>query len=109
MSSLNVWLFILENKDDVLDATNFASSKLDQYKYVLTTYVPSKAEMLNNITTRETAPNVPLLFFFKKNNFFADSCCDLVKTKYDTPPNCVYYLDMTKNTKAKWRIEATKL
>ena len=109
MSSPNVWLFILENKDDVLDATNFASSKLDQYEYVLTTYVPSKAEMLNNITTRATAPNVPLLFLFKKSNSFADSFRDLVKTKYDTPPNCVYYLDMTKNTKAKWRIEATEL
>ena len=98
MSSPSMWLFILENKDDVFDATNFASSKLDQYEYVLTTYVPSKAEMLNNITTRATAPNVPLLFLFKKNNSFADSCRDLVKTKYNTPPNCLYYLDMTKNT-----------
>ena len=65
--------------------------------------------MLNNITTRATAPNVPLLFLFKKNNSFTNSCRDLVKTKYDTPPNCMYYLDMTKNTEAKWRIEATKL
>ena len=57
--------------------------------------------MLNNITTRANAPIVPFLFLFKKNNAFADSCRNLVKTKYDTPANCVYYLDMTKNTEAK--------
>lgn len=105
----SVWLFILEDKNDVRDATCFATLRLTEYDYVLSTYVPSKAEMLNNITSRGTARDVPLLFLFKKDNDFATASRALLKSKYDTPASCLYYLDASRNTEAKWRIEASEL
>ncbi len=87
MTEPNVWLFILEDKEDVKVATRFASMNLGQYEHVLSTYVPSKAEMLNNVTNQGTALHVPLLFLFKKTNAFASAARELLKSKYDTPSN----------------------
>ena len=41
----------------------FAETRMPEFDIMHSTYIPSKAEMLNNVSTRATAPNVPLLFF----------------------------------------------
>jgi hypothetical protein len=64
----NVWLFIFEDKVDVKLTTCFATSKLEQYEYILSSYVPSRAEMLNNVTNQGNTLDVHLLFFCKKDN-----------------------------------------
>lgn len=109
MTEPNIWLFILGGKEDVKAATRFVGLNLSQYDSVISTYVPSKAEMLDNVTNRGTAPDVPHLFLFKKDSEFASSTSKCMKSKYDTPLNCVYYLDSSKNMEAKWRIHPTKL
>ena len=109
MTEPNVWLFLLSGKEDVKAATIFAADELPEYDSQLSTYVPSKAEMLNNVTNRGTAPDVTLLFLFKKRNEFAAAARKCVKKKYDTPATCVYYMDASKNTEAKWRTHAAEL
>ena len=109
MTRPNVWLFILRGDEDVEAANAFAASKLEQYKGNESTYVPSRAEMLDNVTSRGIAPDVPLLFLFKKGNKFATSCRALQKLKYSTPTLNPYYWDFAKNTEAKWRIKPTEL
>lgn len=109
LTEANVWLFILGGKEDVKAATRFAHMKLSGYDAVGSTYVPSRAEMLDNVTNRGTAPDVPLLFLFKKDSEFASAAQKCMKSKYDTPPNCVYYFDSSKNTEAKWRIHPAEL
>lgn len=47
----------------------------------LTTYVPSKVEMLNNVTNRSTALDVTLLFHFE----FAKAANKCVKKQYNIP------------------------
>jgi hypothetical protein len=104
-----VWLFILDNKDDLKRATTFAAQKVRDYECVESVYVPSKAEMLGNVTSRAAAPNVPLLFLFKKWDHVASEVRNFVKEKYDTPTLNQYYSDASKNTEAKWRFEASEL
>ena len=105
----NVWLIILGNKDDVKRATAFTARKLKQYDCVESVYVPSKAEMLGNVTSRTAAPNVPLLFLFKKGNHVAAEVRNYMKDKYETPILNQYYWDASKNTESKWRVEASEL
>ena len=109
ISDPNVWLFLLSGKDDQKAAMKFATRELPQYETTLSTYVPSKAEMLNNVTNRGTAPDVTLLFLFKKENESAKAAKKCVKKKYDTPANCVYYTEPARNTEAKWRVYPTEL
>ena len=109
MTEPNVWLFILKGKDDIKHATAFVAAHLEQYEYTLSKYVPSRAELLNGISTRATAPDVPLLFLFKKENEFADSAWPLLRGKYSTPLENSYYWDWGKNTEIKWRVEPSKL
>jgi hypothetical protein len=104
-----VWLFILDDKEDLRAATSFVALKLQQYEYAISTYVPSKAEMLNNVTNRGTAPDVPLLFLFKKDNDFGTASRPFMKDMYRTPYTNAYYQDAARNTEAKWRIEPTEL
>ena len=103
MSASNVWLFILSGRDDVKHATSFVDAHLDQYEFTLSRYVPSKAELLNGISTRSTALDMPLLFLFKKENSFAQSARPLLKGRYNTPLGNSYYYDYDKNTESKWR------
>ena len=109
MTEPNIWLFLLSRKEDIKAAKTFAAEELPEYDSRLSTYVPSKAEMLNNVTNRGTAPDVTLLFLFKKENEFATAARKCVKKKYETPANCLYYTDASKNTEAKWRIHASEL
>lgn len=109
VSTPNVWLFLLSGKEDQKAATKFAARELSQYETTLSTYVPSKAEMLNNVTNRGTAPDVTLLFLFKKGIDFAQAAKKCVKKKYDTPAECVYYTEPARNTEAKWRVYPTEL
>lgn len=92
----NIWVFILSTKDDMKAATSFATSRMKEYDCVQSTYVPSKAEMLNNVSNRCTAPDVPLLFLFKKDNEFATSSRKFIKSAYGTPSNNPYYSDASK-------------
>ena len=85
MTEPNIWLFILKGKDDIKHATAFVATHLEQYEYTLSKYVPSRAELLNGISTQATAPDVPLLFLFKKENAFTDSTRPLLRGKYSTP------------------------
>ena len=70
MTEANMWLFILSGKDNIKHTTGFVAAHLDQCEYILSKYIPSRAELLNGISTRETPPDVPLLFFYKKDNAF---------------------------------------
>ena len=101
MTEPNVWLFILKGKDDIKHATAFVAAHLEQYEYTLSKYVPSRAELLNGISTRATAPDMPLLFLFKKENTFTDSARPLLRGKYNTPLKNSYYWDWGKNTESK--------
>ena len=105
----NIWLIILSGKEDIKAAKTFAEDELDEYEAEVSTYVPSRGEMLNNVTSRNTAPDVTLLFLFKKGNEFAAAARKLVRKKYTTPILCQYYADASKNTEAKWRIHTTEL
>jgi hypothetical protein len=105
----NIWLIILSGKEDFKAASTFASNELDEYEAQVSTYVLSRGEMLNNITSRNIAPDVILLFHFKKDNEFAKAAQKLVTKKYTTPLLCEYYKDASKNTEAKWRVDTTKL
>ena len=91
MNDPNVWLFILSGWEDVKLATSFADAHLDQYEFTVSKYVPSRAELLNGISTRSTTPDVPLLFLFKKENAFAQSARPLLKRRYNTPLGNSYY------------------
>ena len=68
----NLWLFIVEDDDDMVVAIKFAETRMPEFDIMHSTYIPSKAEMLNNISTRGTALEVPLLFLFKRQNAYAD-------------------------------------
>ena len=105
----NIWLIILSGKEDFKAASTFAEDELDEYEAQVSTYVPSRGEMLNNVTSRNIAPDVILLFLFKKDNEFAKAARKLVTKKYTTPLLCEYYKDASKNTEAKWRVDTTEL
>jgi len=47
----NVWLFIVDGKDDLSALTQFVALKLAKYNCMMFNYVPCKAKMLNNITS----------------------------------------------------------
>ena len=97
----NLWLFIVEDNDDKVAAIKFAESRMPEFDIMHLTYIPSKAEMLNNVSTRATAPNVPLLFLFKRGNAYADEARGRMKGMYTTPQTCVYYTDPSKNNEGK--------
>ena len=62
ITTSNLWLFIVEDEDDRTAAMKFAETRMPEFDIMHSTYIPSKAEMLNNVSTRGTAPDVPLLF-----------------------------------------------
>ena len=49
----------------------FAETRMPEYDIMHSTYIPSKAEMLNNVSTHGMAPDVPLLFLIKRCNAYA--------------------------------------
>ena len=105
----NVWLLICQDKEDVEDCTSFVVQHLKEYEHALSSYVPSKAEMLNNVSNRGKSPHVPLVFLFKKDNDFANASKAIMRSLYDIPAQCVYYLDASRNMEAKWWFEPTEL
>lgn len=64
--------------------------------------------MLDNCTNQNMAEDVPILYLFKKDNKFVQIVRTLVKKEYKTPAVCQYYDEVSKNTKAKWRIYPTE-
>lgn len=64
---------------------------------------------MNNVTSRSTATNVPLLFLFKKGDEFANLVRGIVKQEHRVLASYVYYADPSKNTKAKWKITPREL
>lgn len=109
MTEPSVWLFILENMDDVKVVTSFDALTLKEYDVITSIYILAKAECLNNVTSLSTSTNVLLLFLFKKENDFSTSVHDKVKKEYKVPFDYVYYADPARNTKAKWRISPREL
>ena len=105
----NLWLFIVEDDDDKVAAIKFAKTRMPEFDIMQSTYIPSKAEMLNNISTRGTTPDVPLLFLFKRQNAYADEARGRMKGVYTTLQTCVYYTDPSKNNEGKWRLRLTEL
>ena len=105
----NLWLFIVEDDDDRTAAMKFAETRMPEFDIMHSTYIPSKAEMLNNVSTCGTAPDVPLLFLFKRGNAYADEARRSMKGVYTTPQTCVYYTDPSKNNEGKWRLRPTEL
>ena len=87
----------------------FAETRMPEFDIMHSTYISSKAEMLNNVSTRGTAPDVPLLFLFKRGNAYADEARRRMKGVYTTPHTCVYYTDPSKNNEGKWRLRPTEL
>ena len=65
--------------------------------------------MLNNVSSRGKSPHVPLVFLFKKDNDFANASKVVMRSLYDTLAQCVYYLDASRNTEAKWWFKPTEL
>ena len=57
----NLWLFIVEDDDDTVAAMKFAETRMPEFDIMHLTYIPLKAEMLNNVSTRATALDVPRL------------------------------------------------
>ena len=51
----NLWLFIVEDDDDRNAAMKFAETRMPEFDIMHSTYIPSKAEMLNNVSTHGTA------------------------------------------------------
>ena len=100
----NLWLFIVEDDDDKVVAIKFVETRMPKFDIMHSTYIPSKAEMLNNVSTRGTAPDVPLLFLFKRGNAYADEARSRMKCMYTTPTTCVHYTDPSKNNEGKWRL-----
>ena len=96
----NLWLFIVEDNDDRTAAMKFIETRMPEFDIMHSTYIPSKAEMLN-VSTRGTAPDVPLLFLFKRGNAYADEARQRMKGVYTTPQMCVYYTDPSKNNHYK--------
>ena len=112
ITTLNLWLFIVEDNDDRVAAIKFAETRMPEFDIMHSTYIPSKAEMLNNVSTRGTAPDMPLLFLFKHGNAYADEARRRMKGVYTTPVTCAYYTDPSKNNEGyegKWRLRPTKL
>ena len=105
----NLWLFIVEDDDNRVAAINFAETRMPEFDIMQSPYIPSKAEMLNNVSTRGTAPSLPLLFLFKRRNAYADEARSRMKGMYTTPTTCVYYMDPSKNNEGKWRLRPTEL
>ena len=105
----NIWLFIVKDDGDRVAAIKFAETRMPKFDIMQSTYIPSKAEMLNNVSTRGTAPDVPLLFLFKRRNAYADEAHRRMKGVYTTPQMCVYYTDPSKNNEGKWRVRPTEL
>ena len=93
----NLWLFIVEDDDDKVAAIKFAEKRMPEFDIMHSTYIPLKAEMLNNVSTRATAPDVPLLFLFKRGNAYANEARQRMKGIYTTLVTCVYYTDPLKN------------
>ena len=87
----------------------FVETRMPEFDIMHSTYIPSKAEMLNNVSTRGTAPDVPLLFLFKRGNTYADEARRRMKGIYTTPQTCVYFTDPSKNNDGKWRLRPTEL
>ena len=105
----NLWLFIVEDDDDRVATIIFAETRMPEFDIMQSTYIPSKAEMLNNVSTRGTAREVPLLFLFKQRNVYADEARERMKGMYTTPKTCIYYTDPCKNNEGKWRLRSTEL
>ena len=87
----------------------FAKTRMPEFDIMHSTYIPSKAEMLNNVSNRGTAPDVPLLFLFKRGNAYADEARRRMKGIYTIPVTCVYYTDPSKNNEGKWRLRLMEL
>ena len=100
----NLWLFIVEDDDNRVAVMKFIETRMPEFDIMHSTYIPSKAEMLNNVSTHGTALDVPLLFLFKWGNAFADEARRRMKGIYTTPQTCVYYTDPLKNNEGKWRL-----
>ena len=105
----NLWLFIVRDDDDRVAAMKFAKTRMPEFDIMHSMYIPSKAEMLNNVSTCGMALDVPLLFIFKRENAYADEACRRMKGIYTTPQTCVYYTDPSKNNEGKWRLRPTEL
>ena len=105
----NLWLFIVEDDDNRVAAIKFAETRMPEFDIMHSTFIPSKAEMLNNVSTHATAPDVPLLFLFKRGNAYADEARRRMKGIYTTLVTCVYYTDPLKNNEGKWRLRSTEL
>ena len=104
----NLWLFIVKDDDDRVAAMKFAETRMPKFDIMHSTYIPLKAEMLNNVSTRATAPDVLVLFLFKRGNVYADEARQRMKGVYTTLQMCVYYTDPSKNNEGKWRLQSTE-
>ena len=105
----NLWLFIVEDDDDRVAAIKFVETRMLEFDIMHLTYIPSKAEMLNNVLIRGTAPDVPLLFLFKQENAYANEAWRRMKGMYTTPQTYVYYTDPFEINEGKWRLRPTEL
>ena len=106
MTKPSVWLWITASPLDGDTASAFIASYYKDYEYEASLYKPCKAERLNDVTTRQTAPDVTLHFMFKRHvpNYIRG----LLKKEYSASP-ILYYNDPSKNHEAKWRLHPSEL
>lgn len=109
MTVPNVWLWILGDNWDTKTATDFIACELKDFECMVSAYLPAKAERLNNVSNRNQASQVCLLFLFKKESATADVLKCRMKTEYKTPNDLDYYKDPVRNNEAKWRTCASEL
>jgi len=83
--------------------------EMKDYEFVKSMYVLAKVKMLNNVSNRSVAFNVPLLFFFKKEDEFVSLVQGYLLDEYTTPNLCPYYKEVSKNMQAKHRMSAYEL
>jgi len=92
-----------------LEATKkFAASRLKDFKMKISTYYPSKAKRLDNLSNRAMALPVKLVFLLKMNEEEEPKYSVALKRSFDTE-DILYYREFSKNTEAKYRIHPTEL
>ena len=106
MTKPNVWVWITASCLDDVTAASFITSYYTDYEYEPSIYKPCKAERLNDVSNRQTAPDVKLHFMFKRN--VPNLNRGLVKKEY-CASSIAYYNDPSKNHEAKWRLYSSEL
>ena len=108
ISTPTIWLWIVGDAFDFDSVVSFAAMHMKDFDLKKSKYFPSKAERLDNLTSRSEAAAVTLQFLFKKESEHVAKVQASWKAKYSASSS-PYYLEPSKNNKGKYRHHAAKL